>query len=89
MRILYKLTSLFTGVILLRQEVVKVKVTDLTVEELKALIKEAVHQEIREILGDPDKGLELSLEMEERLQNSLVSTERISFEEVKKRLGQS
>lgn len=64
------------------------KVTDLTVEELKALIKEAVQQEIREILGDPDKGLDLSPEMEERLQDSLASSERISFEEVKKRLGQ-
>ena len=62
------------------------KVADLTVEELRALIKEAVQEELREILADPDKGLELRPEFVERLQNSLASTERIPFDEVKKRL---
>ncbi len=61
------------------------KVADLTVEELRALIKEAVQEELRWLLGDPDKGLELRHEFEERLQASLASTERIPYEEVKKR----
>ncbi|HEY4485729.1 MAG TPA: hypothetical protein VI702_05370 [Nitrospiria bacterium] len=61
------------------------KVAALTVEELMALIKEAVHEELRWLLGDPDKGLELRHVFEERLQASLSSTEQVPFEEVEKR----
>ena len=61
------------------------KVADLTVEELRALIKEAVQEELRWVLGDPDKGLELRPEFEARVQASLASMERVPFEEVKKR----
>jgi hypothetical protein len=63
------------------------KVADLTVEELRTLIKRAVQEELREILDDPDKGLELRSEMEERLESSLASSQRTSFAEVKKRLN--
>ena len=35
----------------------------------------------------PDEGLELKEEIEQRLRASLLSTERIPFEEVKKRAG--
>jgi hypothetical protein len=38
-------------------------------------------------LFDPDNGLELRDEVEQRLKASLGSKERIPFEEVKKRLG--
>ena len=62
------------------------RVADLTVEELRALIKEAVQEELRELWSDPDKGLELRPELEERLHSSLASKERISFDEVQKRL---
>ena len=63
------------------------KVADLSIEELKALIKEAVEEEFRELLGDPDKGLHMHPEMQQRLQDSLASTERIPFDAVKKRLN--
>jgi hypothetical protein len=63
------------------------KVSDLTIDEFKKLIGEAVDEKFREFLFDPDNGLELKDEMEQRLRASLASKERISFEEVKKRLG--
>ena len=62
------------------------KVADLSIEELKALIKKAVEEEFRELLGDPDKGLHIHPEVQKRLQDSLASTERVPFVEVKKRL---
>ena len=70
----------------MRKEVTTVRVADLTIEELRALIKEAVQEELRELWSDPDKGLELRPELEERLQSSLASKERISFDEVQKKL---
>ncbi len=61
------------------------KAADLTVEELKGLIREIIHEELRDLLEDPDRGRELRPELEERLRASLASTERIPFEEVKRR----
>lgn len=61
------------------------KVADLTVEELQALIKKTIHEELQEWLSDPDAGRELTPEIEARLTASLQSTERVSFEEVKRR----
>jgi len=63
------------------------KVTDLTIDELKKLIREAVDEKFKEILFDPDNGLELRDEVEQRLKVSLASKERIPLEEVKERLG--
>ena len=63
------------------------KVADLKVEELRALIKKAVQEELHELLDDPDAGLALRSEMEARIQASLVSTERISLAKVKERLA--
>ena len=62
------------------------KVSELTVDELKTLIKEAVQEELREMLVDPDKGLDLRPEFEEKLQRSLASTERVPFDQVQSRL---
>jgi hypothetical protein len=62
------------------------KVTELTTDELKKLIKEAVDEKLREILFDPDDGLELRDEVKQRLKASLASKKRISLEEVKKRV---
>ena len=47
------------------------KVKELSVEQLKALIQEAVE----EILGGPDQGLELKENVKERLRNSLAAME--------------
>ena len=63
------------------------KVSDLTVDELKKLIREAVDEKLKEILFDPDSGLELRDDVVQRLEASLASKERIPFEEVKERLG--
>lgn len=63
------------------------KVTDLTIDELKELIREAVDEKFKEILFDPDSGLELRDEVEQRLKASLASKERIPLGEVKERLG--
>ncbi len=63
------------------------KVTEMTVEELKNLIKHTVQEEFQRLLEDPDQDLELSTEIEKRLQSSLASTTRISFQEAKKRFN--
>jgi len=63
------------------------KVSDLTIDEFKKLIGEAVDEKFREFLFDPDDGLELRDEVEQRLKASFASKERISFEEVKTMKG--
>lgn len=62
------------------------KVTDLDLDELLTLIKEAVHEELRDLITDPDWGPELPDEIRARLQASLAPKDRIPFEEVKRRL---
>ena len=61
------------------------KVADLTVDELQALIRKVVHEELQDIIADPDRGLELTGEIQARLQSSLGSSDRIAFEDVKSR----
>ena len=51
------------------------KVKELSVEQLKALIQEAVEEKLQEILGDPDQGLELKEDVKERLRRSLAAVE--------------
>ena len=63
------------------------KVSDLTTDEFKKLIGEAVDEKFSEFLFDPDDGLELRDEVEQRLKASFASKERISFEEVKTMKG--
>lgn len=63
------------------------KVADLTVDELQALVRKIVHEELHDIIADPDKGLELTDEIQARLQSSLGSSQRIPFEDVKSRLN--
>jgi len=46
-------------------------VKDLSVEELKVVIGQVVEEKLREILGDPDAGLKLRPEIQERLQTDL------------------
>ena len=52
------------------------KVKELSVEQLIALIQEAVEEKLQEILGDPDQGLELKEDIKERLKKSLSAVER-------------
>jgi hypothetical protein len=46
-------------------------VARMTVEELRALIEEIVERKLRELLSDPDQGLELREEIVEQLRESL------------------
>jgi len=46
-------------------------VAEMTAIELKTLVQSAVRETLQDILGDPDAGLELSPEFEERLQRAV------------------
>lgn len=52
------------------------RVKDLSSDELKALIQEAVEQALLELLGDPDQGLVVREAVRERLKDSLERTRR-------------
>jgi len=58
------------------------KVSDMTVKELKSLIRETLQE-----LVDPDYGLELRPEVEESLKRSIKSKKRTSVEKVASELG--
>lgn len=62
------------------------KVADLSKEEFKELLNEAIEEKLRELI-DPDYGLELREGFIQKLEASVASKERVSFENVKKRLG--
>jgi CBS domain containing-hemolysin-like protein len=58
------------------------KVSDISVNELKDIIKETFYEII-----DPDHDLDISPEVKKELTESLRSRERIPIDEVAKRLG--
>lgn len=60
---------------------------DLTVEELKELVKGLVDDRLRELLGDPELGMPMGEALRERLKQSLATAERISGDEVAEKLG--
>jgi hypothetical protein len=68
-----------------------VRVAELTTEELKQIVQEAVEQKLVEMFGDPDEGLELREEIKIRLRQSLEAERRgvrgIPAEEVAAQLG--
>ena len=63
------------------------KLSDLTLEELKELVKGIVDDRLRELLGDPDLGMEMGEAIRARLKQSLASSARITGEEVAEKLG--
>ncbi len=64
------------------------KVKELTVEQLKALIEEMVEAKLEEYLGDPDEGLELKEEVIQRLKaHEALKKPRIPMEQVAKKHG--
>jgi hypothetical protein len=63
------------------------KISDLTLNELKELVKGIVDDRLRELLGDPDLGVELGEAVRARLKASLTSTERITGDEAAEKLG--
>jgi hypothetical protein len=63
------------------------KLSDLTLEELRELVKGIVDDRLRELLGDPDLGMEVGEAIRARLKQSLASSARITGEEVAEKLG--
>lgn len=63
------------------------RVAEMTVDELKGLVRDITRQTVLELLADPDEGLELRDEMKERLRASLATTETIPAADVAARLG--
>ncbi len=61
--------------------------SQLSPEQLKELVRGLVDDRLRELVGDPDLGLQLGEALRTRLKQSLASTERISGDEVAEKLG--
>jgi hypothetical protein len=59
----------------------------LTPDQFKDLVRGLVDDRLRELLGDPDLGLQLGTALQTQLRESLTSTERISGDEVAEKLG--
>jgi hypothetical protein len=55
--------------------------------QLKDLVRGVVDDRLRELLGDPDLGLQLGDGLRARLKESLSSTERLSGDEIANQLG--
>jgi hypothetical protein len=51
------------------------RVEEMTVDELKILIRQTVEERLEEILGDPDSGIELNDSVRERLRRLLEETQ--------------
>jgi len=58
-----------------------------TPEQLKELVRGLVDDRLRELIGDPDLGLQLGEALRTRLKSSLVNNERLSGEEIAEKLG--
>jgi hypothetical protein len=61
--------------------------SSLTPEQLKELVQGLVDDRLRELIGDPDLGLQLGEALRARLKSSLTNSERLSGEEVAEKLG--
>ena len=59
----------------------------LSQEQFRELVRGIVDDRLRELLGDPDIGLQLSQGLQARLKESLSSTERLSGEDIANQLG--
>ena len=61
--------------------------SQLSREQLKTLVRGIVDDRLRELLGDPDLGLQLGDSLRARLKESLSSRERLSGEDIADQLG--
>lgn len=61
--------------------------SQLSQEQFKELVRGIVDDRLRELLGDPDLGLQLGDGLRTRLKESLSNTERLSGEEIADQLG--
>ena len=61
--------------------------SQLSHEQFKELVRGIVDDRLRELLGDPDLGLQLGNDLRARLKESMSSTERLSGEDIAHQLG--
>jgi hypothetical protein len=61
--------------------------SQLSQEQFKELVRAIVDDRLRELLGDPDLGLQLGDSLRARLKESLSSTVRLSGEDIANQLG--
>jgi len=61
--------------------------SQLSYEQFKELVRGIVDDRLRELLGDPDLGLQLGDGLRTRLKESMSSTERLSGEDIAHQLG--
>lgn len=61
-------------------------ISDLTPSQLKELVEGLVDDRLRDLIGDPDLGLNLGETLRARLKTSLANQERRSGEEIAERL---
>jgi hypothetical protein len=61
--------------------------SQLSQEQFKELVRGIVDDRLRDLLGDPDLGLQLGDGLRTRLKESLSSTERLSGEDIADQLG--
>ena len=61
--------------------------SQLSQEQFKELLRGIVDDRLRELLGDPDLGVQLGDGLRARLKESLSSTERLSGEDIAAQLG--
>lgn len=66
-------------------------VSQLTIPQLEALIENAVERKLSELLGDPDKGLELKPAVKAKLRRSMAAVKHgergVAAKDVAKDLG--
>ena len=62
-------------------------ISDLSLDELKELVKGLVDDRIRDLVGDPDLGLQLRDDVRTRLKQSLSSEKRVTGEAMAEQLG--
>ena len=66
-------------------------ISQLTISQLEALIENAVERKLIEMLGDPDKGLELKPAVKTRLRRSMAAVKHgergLATKDVAKDLG--
>jgi hypothetical protein len=61
--------------------------SSLSPEDFRQLVRGLVDDRLRELIGDPDLGLELGESLRARLKASLEKGERLSGEELAEKLG--
>ena len=63
------------------------ELSHLSPDQLKELVRGIVDDRVRELLGDPDIGLQLGDGLRARLKESLSNTQRLSGEDIADQLG--